>query len=101
MRATNPYAHDVGISRAIKDVTDLRAVFDSLYNNDTPIVCEKQEFLGACETAWQGAIREDWGHLDQYYCPLFFSSATFTPRFDRVDLDTVVLIRFDGSGREA
>lgn len=86
MRATNPYAHDVGISRAIKDVTDLRAVCDSLYNNGTPIVCEEQEVLWACETAWQGAIGEVCVHLDQYRCPLFLSSATFTPRFELINV---------------
>ena len=65
MRATNPYAHDIGISRAIKDVTDLGAVYDCLCNNGTPIIREKQEVLGACETAWQGVIGDGLVHLDQ------------------------------------
>ena len=64
MRATNPYTHDVRITRPIKYVTDLRAVCDSLCDNGTPIVREKQEVLGACETAWQGAIGEGFVHLD-------------------------------------
>lgn len=65
MKVTNPYSHNIGISCAIKDVTDLRAVCDGLCNNATPIVHEKQEVLGACETAWQGTIGEGSVHLDQ------------------------------------
>ena len=38
---TNPYTHDIGISCAIKDVTDLGAACDGLCNNGTPIVREK------------------------------------------------------------
>ena len=73
MRATNPYTHNVRISCPVEHVTDLWAVCDSLCNKSTPIVREKQEVLGAGETAWQGAIGEGLVHLDQYSCPLFCS----------------------------
>ena len=67
MTATNPYTHDIWVSCAIEDVTDLRTVCDSLCNNGTPIVCEEQEVLGACETARQGAIEKGSVHLDRWF----------------------------------
>ena len=82
MRTTNPYTHDIGISCAIKDVTELRAFGDSLCNNGTPIVGEKQEVLRACETARQGAVGEGSIHLDQY---LVLSSAAFTHIVDLIN----------------
>ena len=81
MRATNPHTHNVWVSCAIEDVTDLRTVCDSLSNNGTPIVCEKQEVLGACESAWQGAIGKGSVHLNQ--C-LVLSLTAFTPKFELI-----------------
>lgn len=76
MRVTNSHSHDIGISSAIEDVAELRAVGDSLCDNGTPIVGDEQEVLGACESASQGAIGGGSVHLDQCSRFLFCSFST-------------------------